>query len=111
MSQFSVMEFSGGDSPEYVSHANKFSKEDTVANFNFEYGHLIDNGTFRSATLADIAERRVRYFIQKPDYCGLDIDSGGCYSFCDNEARGSFPVWVIQLDSLRASSQSLVASS
>lgn len=101
MSKFNYMNFEGGADTEFVAHAKKFTKEQAIDcclaenDWKFERKY-----PYRKPVLADIKQRQVKYFINKPDYCGFDTD-GGCYTFCDENANGSFPVWVIEFEGLR----------
>jgi hypothetical protein len=98
MAKFNYMFFHGGsDGAEFVAHANKYTKQQVIALFlvesNFEYG------THRMPILKDVDLRYVKYFVKVPDYV-VDI-YGGCYTFCEQGTRGSFPVLVITVKDLK----------
>lgn len=101
MSKFDYMNFEGGEDTEFVAHAKKFTKEQIINiciaenDWKFEGKY-----PYRKPMLSDIEEDRVKYFVNKPEYCGLDT-VGGCYTFCGKDAKGSFPVWVIRFEKLK----------
>lgn len=103
MSKFDFMNFEGGEDTEFVVHAEKFTKEEAIEKCLFENDWRFEeaNARYRKPVLSDIAEDRVKYFVKIPEYCGLDSSGGGCYTYCDQKARGSFPVWVIEFQNLR----------
>lgn len=101
MSKFDYMNFEGGEDTEFVAHAKKFTKEEAINHCIVENAWEFEGeDTLRMPTVEDIKERQVKYFINKPDYCGLDTDDG-CYTYCEANAKGSFPVWVIEFKELR----------
>ncbi len=98
MSKFDCMNFSDGCRDiEFVSHAKKFSKRETIDLFMIENKNLFSEG-YRKPTLEDVRERAVRYYPVAPEGYGFD---GGCYSYCKPGEKGSFPVWVIEFEPLR----------
>lgn len=103
MSKFDYMAFSvdGGRDDEFVVHAKKFAKSEAVELLKSEYEYRFENGEFRTPTEDDFRQAHVRYFVRVPEQCGLDTD-GGCYSYCAESERGSFPVWVCTLAKLVA---------
>ena len=101
MSKFDFMNFEGGEDREFVVHAKKFSKEEAVKHCMAENDWLFEGeNALRLPTVDDIKQRQVKYFINRPDYCGFDTE-GGCYTFCNSDSKGSFPVWVIEFKNLR----------
>lgn len=101
MSKFDYMNFVGGEDTEFVAHAKKFTKEETINHCLSENDWKFEGeDALRLPTVDDIIERQVKYFVNPPDYCASDAD-GGCYTFCEPNARGSFPVWVIEFKGLR----------
>ena len=99
MAKFEYMNFSGGHDTEFVAHAKKYSKDQAIEFCIGENDWRFENG-LRVPTIEDIEEKMVRYFVQVPENCGYDVE-GGCYSFCNKDAKGSFPVWTIDFDKLR----------
>ncbi|HHX61330.1 MAG TPA: hypothetical protein GX707_11565 [Epulopiscium sp.] len=98
MSKFDYENFSDGWDTEFVVHAKKFSKTETLDLFIVENAHLFSEG-YRKPTIDDIAERTVRWYPRIPEWCGYgDGSEGGCYSYCKREERGSFPAWVIEFE-------------
>lgn len=87
------MNFSDGWDTEFVVHAKRFSKSQALDLFMVENEHLFSEG-YRKPTISDIKERTVRWYPKAPEWCEYDGE-GGCYSYCNREERGSFPVWVI----------------
>lgn len=101
MSKFDYMNFEGGADTEFVVHAKKFSKEEAIQLCIAENDWKFEGeNALKLPIIEDIKERQVKYFINKPDYCGFDTD-GGCYTYCEINSRGSFPVWVIEFKELR----------
>jgi hypothetical protein len=99
--KFDYMFFSGGsDGDEFVAHANKYTKRQVIDLFvdeaNFEY--VV---THRTPDLKDVELRYVKFFVKVPATCGVDDDGYGCYSFCEQGARGSFPALVITVKDLK----------
>lgn len=97
----------GGYDIEFVAHAKKFTKEETIdlciGENDWRFDEKYCDGTvLRVPTIEDIKERTVRYYPQVPENCGLDVE-GGCYTYCEREERGSFPVWVIEFEGLKES--------
>ena len=99
MSKFDYMNFEGGKGTEFVAHAKKFTKEKTIEHCLAENDWRFEEG-LRKPTIADVKERQVKWFVNAPDYCGFESD-GGCYTFCEETAKGSFPVYVIEFDTLK----------
>lgn len=62
-----------------------------------ENENLFSEG-YRKPTIDDVVERTVRWYPIAPEGCDFD---GGCYSYCNREERGSFPVWVIEFEKLK----------
>ena len=85
MSKFRFGEFEGGDVPEFVVHAKKYSKVEAM---EIRFGK---NGVIPPVA---IDKKHVRYYVKVPYWVGIEKD-GGCYSYCQEGERGSFPVWVI----------------
>lgn len=105
MSKFDYMNFSDGNHDiEFVAHANKFTKEETVElclqenDWRFD-GEYCNGNLLREPTIEDIKEDTVRYYPTVPEFCGYDGESG-CYTYCNKGERGSFPVWVIEFETL-----------
>lgn len=100
MSQFDFMLFSGGYLPEFVCHAKKYTKEEVVELCKGEHGDdFQQDRRFREPLESDITEAYVRYYVKCPEWCGYEADEG-CYTYCDEGVRGSFPVWVIDYEKL-----------
>ena len=98
MSRFDYGNFGDGGDTEFVAHANKNTKEETLELFNFENKHLFEDG-YRKPTISDIKERAVRYYPIPP--LGMEYEfENGCYSYARKGQRGSFPVWVIYFEDL-----------
>lgn len=101
MSKFDFMNFEGGFDTEFVAHAKKYTKEEAVRHCIAENEWKFEGKSdIKVPSVEDVKERQVKYFVNKPDYCGFDTE-GGCYTFCEVNARGSFPVWVIEFEGLR----------
>lgn len=89
MSKFDVMEFTcDGDDSVYVFHAKKFTKQQAIDWFIKEIEPI------KTPTENDVKESFARWNIQVPENVGVDSDNG-CYSFCKQGERGSFPVFTI----------------
>lgn len=88
MSKFSTMIFTGGNKEVFVAHAKKFNREQVVEAFRNETG-------IEDKTVEDIEEAYCKYYVSVPDWCGFEGD-GGCYTFCNKDDRGSFPVYTIE---------------
>lgn len=100
MSKFDYLAFTGGsDGDEFVAHAKKYTPEQVVELFCSEYGGLLDD-CYRNPTMDDIELKWVRWYIRAPESCGDEDDGCGCYSYCDKEERGAFPVYVITHNNL-----------
>ncbi len=104
MSKFDYMNFSDGYSEiEFVAHAKKFTKEETVKlciqENDYKFIEKYCNNLLRKPTIEDVAEGTVRWYPVTPEFCGYDGD--GCYTYCNKGERGSFPVWVIEFDKLK----------
>ena len=107
MSKFDYFNFHDGSwDTEFVAHAKKFTKEETIElcvkenDWKFDKEHC--NGKLhRKPTIDDVIERTVRWYPKVPEFCDIDSDNG-CYSYCKKGERGSFPVWVIEFEQLRA---------
>ena len=98
MSKFDYMNFTDGSwYIEFVVHAKKFSKREAIDLFMIENENLFSEG-YRKPTIDDVVERTVRWYPIAPEGCDFD---GGCYSYCNREERGSFPVWVIEFEKLK----------
>lgn len=107
MSKFDYMNFEGGKDTEFVTHAKKFSKEEAIKYCLEENDWKFEGeSALRIPSIEDVYQRQVKYFINRPDYCGFDTD-GGCYTYCSSDSRGSFPVWVIDFAGLRSKEESL----
>ncbi len=97
MSKFDFMDFTGGDTDEFVVHAGKFAKQEAIELCLGENDYRFEEyEPPRTLTLEDVSERFVKYYVKCPEHCGFESD-GGCYSYCNQDARGSFPVYVIEL--------------
>lgn len=100
MSKFTYMNFSDDCIDiEFVAHAKKFTKHNTIYECIMHNHDLFCTGKLRCPDEDDVFEARVRWYV-KPPWDLLDVFPDGCYSYCDDE-KGSFPVWVIQFDKLR----------
>lgn len=101
MAKFDYCEFSTGcgHDRQLVLHAKKFTIDDAIKIFESEYEHLIDDKTHRKPTKKDFYNRSVRYYPKAPELCDWDRDSG-VYTFCNKGEKGSFPVFVCDLDTL-----------
>jgi len=100
MSKFDYMNFTDGCwDIEFVVHAKKFSKRETIDLFMIENKNLFSEG-YRKPTLEDVRGRAVRYYPVAPEGCDFDGDRG-CYSYCKSGEKGSFPVWVIEFETLK----------
>jgi hypothetical protein len=105
MSKFDYMNFYGGYDTSFVVNAKKFSKEQAIelcliendGRFDPKYAGL---KLCRMPMIEDIEEWSIRYYVKAPESTDYDGE-GGIYSFCKPGKRGSFPVWVISLDTLR----------
>lgn len=104
MSNFDHMNFYGGGStPVFVAHANKYTKEEAVELFNIENEYGIQDGTLpcNRATIDNVQKVFVRFYPKVPHWCGYECDvNDGCYSYCNQGAGGSFPVWAISYKEL-----------
>lgn len=101
MSKFDYMRFEGGASYDFVAHAKKFTEEETIQHCLSEYDWMFVDGSLRAPTVEDVKKQQVKYFVKRPDYCGFNTD-GGCYTYCNEKTKGSFPVWVIEFENLRS---------
>ncbi len=102
MSKFDYMNFNDGSYDiEFVAHAKKYTKLDAIELCMAENDWKFDSGCnpLRKPTVNDILERTVRYYPSVPDHCFFDGE-GGCYTYCNRNERGSFPVWVIEFAKL-----------
>lgn len=102
MSKFDFMNFTDGLNFEFVAHAKKYTKEETISLCLAENGLDFQERKLREPVVSDIRERTVKYFVKVPEYCDVDTD-GGCYTYCNKGVRGNFPVWVIELNDLKVS--------
>lgn len=105
MAKFDCMNFNNGSwDSEFVAHAKKYSKSEVVDlcvkenDWRFIEEHCNDR-LHRKPTIKDVIERTVRWYPRVPEFCGVDAE-GGCYTYCNKEERGSFPVWVIEFEEL-----------
>ncbi|GAB6170585.1 hypothetical protein JCM15765_00630 [Paradesulfitobacterium aromaticivorans] len=109
MSKFDYMNFSDGSrSTEFVTNAKIFTKEQTIElcvsenDWRFEPEYC-DGNLLRKPNIEDVVQRYVRWYVKVPEWCGYDDNNGGgCYTFCKEGERGSFPVWVIEFEELRS---------
>jgi len=85
MKKFDYMEFEGGYQKEIVFDADRYSQEEALAIVDSYYADM---------AVLDIKKRFVKFFVNAPYCCGY-IEKGGCYSYCNEGDRGSFPVWSI----------------
>lgn len=101
MAKFDYAQFDTGNERDrqLVFHAKKHTIAEAVEIFKVEYRHLFLAGTHRVPTLDDFYVRSVRYYLNAPDFCG--DRKRGLYSYCGKDARGSFPVLVCDIDSLK----------
>jgi hypothetical protein len=104
--KFDYMNFYGGsDGTEFVAHANKYTKEQAINlcisenDWRFEQKNS-GGDLLREPTVDDIVHRHVKWYVKAPDWCGYDDGGEGCYTYCAEGLRGSFPVWVIAFDKL-----------
>lgn len=101
-STFDCMVFTGGPSDEFVAHAEKYTKEEVLKLIKEEYSYNIEIGEYREPNLEDIKEEFVRWYVRVPDWCGFEGgNTEGCYSFCSENERGSFKVYVVEINDLR----------
>jgi len=100
MAKFDYMNFYGAADIEFVVHAKQFSKEQAIALFIHENMAGYTRDRLREPTADNIEQHHVRYYVREPFGCGLG-SSDGCYSFCSEDSRGSFPVWTIDFAKLR----------
>lgn len=105
MSKFDYMNFSDGSRDiEFVAHAKKFTKEEAIRlclqenDYKFMEKYCGGN-LYREPTVEDVLERSVRWYPAVPEFCDFDVD-GGCYTYCKKGGKGSFPVWVIEFETL-----------
>jgi len=104
---FDYMIFNDGSrDTEFVAHAKFMTKEEVISTFISELKYSIDFESMRKPTFEDIKEATVRYYPRVPDFCGCDSESGGCYTYCKEGERGSFPVWVIEFEELEVEEMS-----
>ena len=97
MSNFTFMDFTGGHTDEFVVHAGKFTKQEAIELCLKENDYRFEEyDPPRTLTLEDVADAFVKYYVKRPEGCGFETD-GGCYTYCNQGARGSFPVYVIEL--------------
>lgn len=89
MANFDYMEFIGGYSSEMVFHASKFSEAEALS---IARGELEE---FEEADLVAV-KRYVRYYPKTPEWLRYELGDNGCYSYCKQGERGSFPVWVVR---------------
>jgi len=96
-SKFDYMPFEGGaDGEQFVVHANKYTQEQALELFAAEYPF----DDLRRPTIEDMQMYWVKWYIRLPDDTFNEFPDGG-YSFCAMKERGSFPAWVITLNTLR----------
>ena len=95
MSGFDYMEFIGGDNRELVFHANKYSKQECVEIFLKEYSELN-----KKCSEVDLETANVIYYPKTPEDLQGEFGEGGIYTFCESK-RGSFPVYVLNIDLLQ----------
>ena len=107
MSKFTSMNFNiDGHDIEFVAHAKKYSKAEAIQecvaenDWKFYVPEGSNDDGWRLPTEEDIALRYVKYYPTLPDYCGSDQESG--YTYCNKDARGCFPVWVISFEDLKS---------
>ena len=70
MTKFDYMSFSGGNDTEFVAHAKKYSKEQTLELCVGENEWRFEEGGLRIPTIEDIEELTVKYFVSIPENCG-----------------------------------------
>lgn len=106
MAKFTYYNFSDGSwDTEFVVHAKKFTKTEALELFMqendwmFKKEHRNDK-LYREPTTEDIREGTVRWYPKVPECCGFDDRDSGCYTYCKQGERGSFPVWVIRFEDL-----------
>ena len=87
MSKFNYMLFTGAENDEFVVHSKKYTKDQAVELFRKEFPNRV---------IQEPEIKRVRYYVNAPEWCGFD-NEGGCYSMCNQDSKGSFPVFVFQL--------------
>jgi len=91
MANFDFNEFYNGSNIQYVAHLKKYTKDEFVKQCNTG-NQLTDR---QEITVEEVYMKQVRHYVKAP-YFVYDYDEieGGCYSFCSKGERGSFPVWV-----------------
>lgn len=106
MSSFDYMNFNDGYADcEFVVHANKFTKEQAIElclvenDFRFKEEHHKPYKLLRKPIVDDVIMRYIRYYPKTPEWCGCDNESG-CYTYCNKDSRGCFPVWVMKFEPL-----------
>lgn len=90
MSKFDYMPFTGGYYTEFVFHGKKYTESEARELAIREFG---DMGY--EAEKYTLEKRHCKYFVRVPEYCSYESD-GGCYTYCDEGVRGSFPVIVFK---------------
>ena len=81
----------------------KLTKEQTINTMLAEMDYLRfgnETSEYRFPTIDDINERHCKYYVKTPDWCGYDGE-GGCYTYCNKDAKGGFPVYAIELKDLK----------
>ena len=98
MANFDIMTFSDGGwrDTSLVAHAKKYTKEQIVEECISEYGEMLDENQLRKPTVDDVKEGFVAFRF------GVDSNAwpDGCYTFVQKGDPGSFPVWIIDFESL-----------
>ena len=101
MSKFETMTFYDDCRvTDFIAHAKKYDVEAVLQECVSQNAYLFESGRLRQPLVTDVCVRTVRFYPRIPDFCGLENDGGGCYSFCGAEERGSFKVWCIPFDRL-----------
>lgn len=99
MSKFEFMDFWEGSAypSEKVFHANKYTKEEALEIFNTENKYMYSGryaGMYRRPIAEDIKTGFARFYVKTPENIGEKFEDG-CYAYCEEGVRGSFPVLVI----------------
>jgi len=98
MTKFDYMDFTGGSNGvEFVVHSKKFTKEKAIEMLKQEH----DMEDIRDPVEDDFETRYVKYYVKVPEWCGYDDPDGGCYTYCKEGEKGSFPAWVCKVKDLK----------
>lgn len=101
MSKFDYVRFTGGADDEFVVNAQKHGESEVIPLFIQECWTEFLAKRCRKPTVKDIhTNEYVRWYVRVPEQCSPDISEGGCYSYCGEKERGSFPVYSIKFEEL-----------